>query len=171
MTITVHHLLTHTAGLGYPWDEDLGEAYRGADVGDGVRSSGVRTLAENTALVASLPLAFAPGRGWKYSVGLDVLGSVMEAAVGEDLPTIIGSLVTEPLGLTHTGFSAAEVNAGTLATPYGDGDPEPVQMTDPYSPEGDTLAWRTMSPVVFADTESETLAPSASSAAFACSRL
>jgi CubicO group peptidase (beta-lactamase class C family) len=151
-TITLHHLLTHTAGLSYPWDEDPGDPYRSADVGDGIRSSGARTLAENTGLVATLPLYFGPGTDWNYSVGLDVLGSVMEAATGEDLPAVVRSRVTGPLGLARTGFSAAEVNGGPLATPYGDGDPEPVRMTDPYSHEEDTLVYspgRALDPAAF----------------------
>jgi CubicO group peptidase (beta-lactamase class C family) len=140
-TITLHHLLTHTAGLGYPWDEDPGDPYRSANIGDGIRSSGARTLAENTDLVAMLPLYFEPGTDWNYSVGLDVLGSVMEAATGEDLPTLVRGLVTGPLGLANTGFSAPEVNGGPLATPYGDGEPEPVRMSDPYSHQDDTLVY------------------------------
>ena len=85
-TITLHHLLTHTSGLGYPWAENPRDPYQRADVGDGIRSSGARTLAENTALVAALPLYFEPGRDWNYSVGLDVLGSVMEAATERACP-------------------------------------------------------------------------------------
>ena len=151
-TITLHHLLTHTAGLGYPWDEDPGDPYRSADVGDGIRSSGARTLAENTDLVATLPLYFEPGTDWNYSVGLDVLGSVMEAATGEALPALVRGLEPSPLGLACMGFSAAEVNGGPLATPYGDGDPEPVRMSDPYSHQDDTLVYspgRALDPAAF----------------------
>jgi len=151
-TITLHHLLTHTAGLGYPWDEDPGDPYRSADIGDGIRSSGARTLVENTDLVATLPLYFEPGTDWNYSVGLDVLGSVMEAATGEALPALVRGLVTSPLGLACMGFSAAEVNGGPLATPYGDGDPEPVRMSDPYSHQDDTLVYspgRALDPAAF----------------------
>jgi CubicO group peptidase (beta-lactamase class C family) len=151
-TITLHHLLTHTSGLSYPWDEDPDDPYRRADVGDGIRSSGARTLAENTDLVATLPLYFEPGTDWAYSVGLDVLGSVMEAATGERLPAVVRDLVTGPLGLACMGFSAAEVSGGPLATPYADGDPEPVRMTEPYSPPDDTLVYspsRALDPAAF----------------------
>jgi CubicO group peptidase (beta-lactamase class C family) len=112
--------------------EEPDDPYRSADVGDGIRSSGARTLADNTGLIATLPLYFKPGTNWRYSVSIDVLGSVMEAATGQDLPAVVRGLVTGPLGLQHMGFSAVEANEGTLATPYADGDPEPVRMTDPY---------------------------------------
>ncbi len=119
-TITLHHLLTHTAGLSYPWlAEDPDDPYRSADVGDGIRSSGARALAENTGLIATLPLYFEPGTDWRYSVSIDVLGSVMEAATAEDLPAVVRGLVTGPLGLEHMGFSASEVNEGTLAGMVG----------------------------------------------------
>jgi CubicO group peptidase (beta-lactamase class C family) len=60
--------------------------------------------------------------------------------------------VTGPLELARTGFSAAEVNGGPLATPYGDADPEPVRMTDPYSHSDDTLVYspgRALDPAAF----------------------
>jgi CubicO group peptidase (beta-lactamase class C family) len=151
-TLTLHHLLTHTAGLGYPWDDDPKDPYRSSDVGDGICSSGARTLAANTALVATLPLYFKPGTDWKYSIALDVLGSVMESATDEDLPAVIRRLVTGPLGLATIGFSAAEVGGGPLATPYGDGDPEPIRMTDPYSHKDDPIVYspgRALDPTAF----------------------
>jgi CubicO group peptidase (beta-lactamase class C family) len=59
-----HHAAppAHTHGrAGLPMGRGPGDPYRSADVGDGIRSSGARTLAENTALVATLPLYFEPG--------------------------------------------------------------------------------------------------------------
>lgn len=65
-----------------------------------MRSSGARALAEDTGLIATLPLSFEPGADWKYLVSIDVLGSVLEAAAGENLPAVVRGLVTGPLGLS-----------------------------------------------------------------------
>lgn len=128
--ITLHQLLTHTAGLSYRFLEPPGGAYHRLDVSDGLDQPGL-SLAENLGRLAEAPLAFAPGTGWRYSLGLDVLGGAMERATGATLPEIVAELVTGPLGLTDTAFRV--VDPSRLATPYADGRPEPVRMTDGVS--------------------------------------
>jgi CubicO group peptidase (beta-lactamase class C family) len=112
--ITARHLMTHTSGLTY----DLSGATRPVSNGlDGV----FIPMAEALAGYATVPLAFAPGSAWEYSVGIDVLGGVLEAAEGERLPEIVRARVTGPLGLKDTDFRV--VDADRLATPYSDGRP------------------------------------------------
>lgn len=119
--ITVSQLMTHTSGLTY----DL-------DIGNGKPASGGTgpsdfDLAENIARIAALPLAFPPGTAWRYSVGIDVLGGVMEAADGRPLPEIVKARVTDPLGMADTAFRPVDTNR--LAVAYADGTP-PVRMGD-----------------------------------------
>lgn len=128
--ITLRQLLTHTAGLSYRFLEPPDGAYHRLEVSDGLDQPGL-SLAENLSRLAEAPLAFAPGTGWRYSLGLDVLGAVMERATGAPLPEIVAELVTGPLGLTDTAFRV--VDPSRLATPYADGRPEPVRMTDGLS--------------------------------------
>ncbi|MCL2657902.1 MAG: beta-lactamase family protein [Betaproteobacteria bacterium] len=123
-TITVHQLLTHTAGLSYGFLEPADGPYRRAGVSDGLES-GI-SLKENLHRIAGIPLAYAPGTGWRYSVALDVLGGVMSAATGSSLPDIVRREVTAPLGMQDTGFEV--VNAARLVTPYQDGKPAPIRM-------------------------------------------
>ena len=95
-TITLHHLLTHTSGLGYTFNEPPGGPYHEARVSDGLDQPGLG-LAENLRRLASVPLRFAPGTDFTYSLGLDVIGAVLERA------------------------------ADALAVPYADGaPPEPI---------------------------------------------
>lgn len=124
-TITVHHLLTHTAGLSYGFLEARSGPYRRAGISDGMDLPAL-TLTENLRRISGVPLAFAPGRGWRYSVALDVLGGVIAAATGQDLPGIVHEQVTGPLGMVDTAFRAADPDR--LVTPYQDGRPEPVRM-------------------------------------------
>ena len=85
--IQVRHLLTHTAGFGYPTLLP-GDPYRAAQVSTGLDQPGL-TLEENLERIASVPLYFAPGSGWRYGVSTDVLGAVIEAIVGESLANAI----------------------------------------------------------------------------------
>ena len=115
--ITVHHLLTHTAGLSYGFTERAVSAYERAGVSDGLDQPGL-SLAENLRRIASVPLGYPPGEGWSYSVALDVLGGVMQAASGATLPELVARHVTEPLGMADTAFHCVDV--ARLVTPYQD---------------------------------------------------
>ena len=125
--IRLRHLLTHTSGLSYGFLEPADSAYHRLKVSDGLDQPGL-SLHDNLSRLAAVPLAFAPGTGWRYSLGLDVLGGVLERVEGRGLADIVRDRVTAPLGLADTGFAVRD--AGRLAKPYADGTPEPVAMTD-----------------------------------------
>lgn len=134
--ITIRHLLTHTAGLSYAFNDYPDGPYSLADVSDGLAHPG-RTMAENLLRMNSIPLLFAPGTDWMYSVGTDVLGEVLTRATGRMLPELVHQYVTGPLGMKDTGFSPPS-DLERLAVPYADARPEPVRMSDeqvvPYAP-------------------------------------
>ncbi|MET4632328.1 serine hydrolase domain-containing protein [Kaistia defluvii] len=118
--ITIRHLLTHTSGLIYGYPKEAG-------ISEGLDQPG-RGMDENLAKIAAQPLAFAPGTSWYYSVGIDVLGGLLEKATGKSLPDIVASQVTKPLGLADTGFLPSD--PARLAVAYADGDPRPTAMAD-----------------------------------------
>ena len=124
--ITVHQLLTHTAGLDNPGAQPPDGPYHRLGVSDGLDRDGV-SLAENLRRIAAAPLAFAPGQGWRYSLAIDVLGAVVASAHGTDLPRAVAELVTGPLGMRDTAFSVAP--SDRVAVAYVDGDPSPRRMT------------------------------------------
>lgn len=125
--ITVRHLLTHTAGLSYGFLEAEDGPYHRADVSDGMDRVAL-TLAGNIERLGSVPLLFEPGSAWNYSLSIDVLGAVIEAASGMPLPEAVESLVGKPLGLHDTGFGIAD--AGRLAAAYADGPLGARRMRD-----------------------------------------
>jgi len=128
--ITVRYLLTHTAGLSYGFLEPADGPYHRLGVSDGLDHSPV-SLTENVRRIAAAPLLYEPGKGWGYSVAMDVLGEVLERATGKPLPEVVRETVTAPLGMTHTAFVA--LPGDLLAKPYFDARPEPVPMADPQS--------------------------------------
>ncbi|MBB5754219.1 serine hydrolase domain-containing protein [Prosthecomicrobium pneumaticum] len=141
--ILVRHLLTHTAGLAYGFKETAGGPYRAAGVSDGLEISGL-TLDENLERIAAVPLRFAPGTGWYYSVAIDVLGALLQAVTGETLPEIIAARVTRPLGLADTAFGATDPDR--LAVPYADGDPAPLRMAGRTEVDNGEGTWLTFDP-------------------------
>jgi CubicO group peptidase (beta-lactamase class C family) len=123
--IRLRHLLTHTSGLTYRLMQGEGGSYAKANISDGLDQPGL-SIDENLRRLGSVPLAFAPGAGWGYSLALDVTGALIARAAGEPLPALLKRLVFDPLGMTDTGFVVE--NRSRLAAAYGDGSPTPVRM-------------------------------------------
>jgi CubicO group peptidase (beta-lactamase class C family) len=113
--ITLRQALAHTAGLGYGFlSGDPDDPYRSAGVSDGGDASSL-SLRDNLERLAAAPLLYPPGQGWVYSLGTDVAGAVIEAATGTTLPEAVADLVTGPLGMADTGFTA---DPARLVTAY-----------------------------------------------------
>lgn len=129
--ISLHQLLTHTAGLTYSFWEAQDSPYHKLGVADGLGPSGTLSLRENLRRLAQVPLGFAPGSNWRYSLAIDVVGALIEQVTGETLPQAVARLVTAPLGLRDTAFHV--VDRERLATAYADARPEPVRMSEPHS--------------------------------------
>jgi len=124
--ITLRHLLSHSAGLGYRFiDAELDGAHARAGVSDGMDASDI-SLAENVRRIAAVPLQFAPSQGWGYSLGIDVVGAVLEAASGQPLNAIVRDVICAPLGMSDTAFHA--VDATRLATAYVSDTPSPHRL-------------------------------------------
>ncbi|MEM6938740.1 MAG: serine hydrolase domain-containing protein [Pseudomonadota bacterium] len=119
---TLHQLLTHTAGLSYSFNPGpLGArmAEEKLDFGPGPK-----TLAEMADVIAALPLAFPPGARWEYSVGIDIIGRVIEVITGKSLAAFFAEEILGPLGMTETAFQPAAGVGDRFAclyTPLADG--------------------------------------------------
>ena len=125
--ITLRQLLNHTSGLTYGLAEKPSHPYHQLGVSDGIDNSGI-TLDENLRRLGQAPLAFPPGSAWRYSLAIDVLGSVLEKATGKPLPQVVAETVTDPLGLKDTGFVARD--PARLTAAYYNAQPAPKRMTD-----------------------------------------
>ncbi|RDV02979.1 class A beta-lactamase-related serine hydrolase [Sphingorhabdus pulchriflava] len=107
--ITLRHLLTHTAGLGYFFIRPEVLRYFAAT---GMPAPG--SLAS-----IQMPLLFDPGENWEYSVATDWVGLAVEAASGKRLGQYLQSNLLDPLGMSSTAFldalpdDAAKVHART----------------------------------------------------------
>ena len=91
-TVTLRHLMTHTAGFCYPiWDRqafDYQEKTRGAAGGGGL----------------STVLMFEPGTRWQYGTGIDWTGQLVEAVSGMNLEEYFQKHLLGPLGMVDTSY-------------------------------------------------------------------
>ncbi|MEE3926420.1 serine hydrolase domain-containing protein [Pseudomonas viridiflava] len=124
--ITLRHLLSHSSGLGYGFEQPPGNTYELAGVSDGLDRVAF-DLQENLSRLAKLPLLFEPGTAWGYSLATDVLGAVIEQGTGRGLSQVIDEQVARPLGMASTSFRQDQ---GRLARAYKDGAGAPERIGD-----------------------------------------
>lgn len=134
-TITLHHLLTHTAGLSYADDAPGAPAIYAAS--DHWAAGSLTAFCER---VAQLPLAFEPGERWHYSVANDVLGCVVEAVSGQRFEDFLQHRIFEPLDMEDTSFAVPDEKLHRFLSLYsrdGEGMRQVESPTDsPYRAPG-----------------------------------
>lgn len=102
--MTMHHLLTHTAGFSYGFtpDNPVDLAYQKAKVFE------TRDLDEFVERLATLPLMYEPGVRWHYSVAVDVTGLVVQRISGMGFDAFLRARIFEPLDMPDTFFVVPE---------------------------------------------------------------
>ncbi|GAA6198814.1 serine hydrolase domain-containing protein [Aquicoccus sp. SU-CL01552] len=115
-TPTLHQLLTHTSGLSYPFNP--GVLSREMDAQDMMFKPNQGSLEAMADQVAALPLAFRPGTRWEYSVGIDIIGRVVEVVSGRTLAEFFADEILGPLGMTETAFSVPRGAGDRFASLY-----------------------------------------------------
>jgi len=136
--ITLHHLLTHTAGYGYDiWSADLGRYEKYANL------PGVITC-KNAALTT--PLTFDPGDRWQYGINVDWAGKAVEKVSGKRIGDYFAEHIFGPLGMTDTSFFISPGQRARLVSvhqrgpvpmhmPESDGALAPIAFEIPQEPE------------------------------------
>lgn len=130
--ITVRHLLTHTAGFGYagigknkPITRELDRlGVRPAIVTDlpipGL-GGGAPTPGPDEFLrrAAQVPLCFEPGKAWRYSMSMDVLGIIIQRAAGaRSFGQFVHDRLLAPLGMNDSFFQVPAKEIDHLTTNY-----------------------------------------------------
>lgn len=116
--ITIHDLMTHTAGLTYG-DFLAKEDYQKAKAYGWYLLDHDETIGDFVKRLAKLPLATQPGEGFDYGYGTDVLGYLVEVISGQPLDKFVEERICRPLGMKDTGFYLPKEKADRLAVVYG----------------------------------------------------
>ena len=105
--VTMHHLLTHTAGMSYGADprDALDRMYLEADLWKS------KDLDEFAARLARLPLKHEPGTQWFYSAAADLTGLVVQRLSGQPLDRYFNEHIFQPLDMVDTSFAVPEEKA------------------------------------------------------------
>ena len=106
--VTIHHLLTHTSGLGSYWNDRWEE-----------RWTKLREVDDLLPLFADEPLAFEPGELFQYSnAGPVVLGLIIEKVTGQSYYDYIREKVCGPAGMLDTDCYEMDTPVPNLAMGY-----------------------------------------------------
>ncbi len=120
--MTLRHLLTHTSGFGYPeWNAELRRAQA---------ELGLPRVPTSFAELARTPLLFDPGTRWNYSIGVDVVGLMIEAVSGQSMDRHLREQVLAPLGMHDTGFLLTQAQQARRAPVHrrlADGTLQPME--------------------------------------------
>ena len=77
-----------------------------------------KNLQEMIDKLSTIPLNYQPGKGWMYSVSMDVEGYIIEKISGPSLPDFYRDHIFTPLGMKDAGFYVPADKRKRLATNY-----------------------------------------------------
>ena len=126
-SITIRHLLSHSAGLSYGLFDPgsvIFTAYNERKV-----LNPATPLSGMIDALADLPLTYQPGTSFEYSVAIDVIARLVEVISGQPFDKFIQSRILGPLGMVDTRFVVPEKDQGRLVAYYAGAD-----LMDPMKP-------------------------------------
>ena len=104
--ITIHHLLTHTAGFSH----GLGGTELDKAVSQALYFQPQESIETRVNTLTSLPLVSQPGEQWYYSASPDVLALLVEKFSGMTVAEFLQKRIFDPLGMKDTSYNIAIEN-------------------------------------------------------------
>jgi CubicO group peptidase (beta-lactamase class C family) len=97
---TMRELMSHTAGFTYGFfgNTPVDDLYRKANL------LGSKNLQDFIDKIAKLPLLYQPGKGWTYSISMDIEGYIVEKLSGQSLPDFMRANIFKPLDMKDAAF-------------------------------------------------------------------
>jgi len=115
--ITLHHLLTHSAGLPGASGRDFAEAARD----------------ETVKKILDTPLAFAPGDRFSYSnCGYSLLAAIVEIVSSQSYERFLNEKLFKPSGMDFTGYRIPQWEKKVIAHWYAQGKDNLTPLSKPY---------------------------------------
>ncbi len=118
--ITLLDLATHTSGLAYTFsvkgklqdiylEEKIYPYFALDSLNNDLKPDKIyKNICSFSKKVASVPLAHQPGEKWTYSIGMDILGCVIEKASNKSFGDFLKANIFEPLDMEDTFFRVPE---------------------------------------------------------------
>jgi CubicO group peptidase (beta-lactamase class C family) len=128
--ITLRHLLTHTAGIGYGGGP-AEDRWKAAGITGWYFADRDEPISATVSRMASLPMEAHPGEKWVYGYGTDILGAVIEKVSGMPLDEFLAAEIFEPLGMHDTQFYVSPEEAERLTVVYSVTDDGFERAPDP----------------------------------------
>lgn len=102
---TVHHLLSHTSGVNEYWTDEYTKNWKQ-----------ITDVKQMLPWVYKVGVAFEPGSRFQYSNSNFILaGLIVEKVSGMDYYSYVRKYITEPIGMTTTGFYLRDATTTNLA--------------------------------------------------------
>ena len=130
--MTFRHVLSHTGGLTYggALDGVTGHPVDRVYQSVGVRRGEGETLRTFVEKLARVPLRYAPGERWMYSLSTDVCGYLVEAISGKRFDQYLQETIFDPLGMKDTSFTVAPEKVERFAANYQRGPDKSLKLID-----------------------------------------
>jgi CubicO group peptidase (beta-lactamase class C family) len=136
---TMRELMSHSAGFSYGNGHTVVDAmYKDQKV---MQSANLQEMINK---LATIPLNYEPGKGWTYSVSMDVEGYIVEKLSGQTLPDFMRDHIFVPLGMKDAGFFVPEDKRARFATNYRNDPQGQLVLTAAGSPPTDYTTQPTM---------------------------
>jgi CubicO group peptidase (beta-lactamase class C family) len=111
---TMRELMSHSAGFSYGSGNTVVDAmYKD------IKPLQSANLQEMIQKLAKIPLNYQPGKGWTYSLSMDIEGYLVEKFSGQSLPDFMRDHIFNPLGMKDAGFFVPQEKQSRFATDYG----------------------------------------------------
>ena len=123
---TMRELMTHTAGFSYGFfgNTPVDKMYRD----EGIWQSA--TLKQMIDKLAKIPLLYQPGKGWTYSISMDIQGYIVEKLSGQSLPDFMEQQIFKPLGMKDAGFFVPQDKRSRFVTLYRGNEKNELVVVD-----------------------------------------
>jgi len=137
---TMRELMSHSAGFSYGSGATPVDAmYKDLKP---MQSANLQEMIDK---LAKIPLNYQPGKGWTYSLSMDIEGYIVEKLSGQSLPDFMRDHIFTPLAMADADFYVPAAKRARFATGYHAG-PQGELIPDATTP-GPPTDYATIPPV------------------------
>ncbi|PKG99243.1 serine hydrolase [Paraglaciecola sp. MB-3u-78] len=127
--ITIHDLLTHSAGISYGWGVNE-DKWKKIGLHGWYFADKNQTMKQALAPITTLPQHAQPGSEFVYGHSTDLLGVIIEIISGQSLKIFFETEITGPLGMIDTHFYIPQGKLNRLTAVYNATDSDIKRARD-----------------------------------------